>query len=368
MIEVKRHFTALLIVVGALAMACDQQGTRHSAERAPYKEIEITFRNPHDGIRLAGTLTLPDRSGPSPAVVLVAGSGPHDRDLRIGKHRVFSTIADYLVRHGIAVIRYDKRGCGQSGGKYEPHAIDAFTKDALAAVTFLASQDAVDPGRIGAIGLSQGGLIVPAMATRSSDVDFIVLMAGPGVWGKEFACLSSIAIARASGFSEHDFTRIRELYEMMWPLYTKPTLSASETALAKKLLAEIASFMDAESRVLFHLDDVDGYFAFMRSPHVLESMDDDPADVLKQVKCPVLAINGSKDVQIAASEHLAAIKFALREGGNRTYTVAEIDGMNHVFQRCRTGLPAEYLTSKEAMAPEVLKMITDWILEVTKSN
>jgi fermentation-respiration switch protein FrsA (DUF1100 family) len=148
----------------------------------------------------------------------------------------------------------------------------------------------------------------------------------------------------------------------MWPLYTKRTLSASETKRAKRLLAEIASFMDTESRALLHLDDVDGYFAFMRSPHVLESMDDDPADMLKRVQCPVLAINGSKDVQIPAKEHLASIESALREGGNRAYKVVERDDLNHVFQRCRTGLPGEYFTSKEPMASEALEMIRDWIL------
>lgn len=360
----KNHPTAILLVTFcALALSCAEQDPS-----ALYKEVEITFRNLNDGIQLSGTLTLPDGSGPFPAVVLVVGSGPHDRDVQIGKHRLFFTIADHLSRHGVATVRYDKRGCGQSGGKYEPHDIENFVDDALAGIAFLKTQEAIDPKRIGALGISQGGLIVPAMATRSSDVGFTVLMAAPGVWGKEFACVSSIAIARASGFGERDVVRIRQLYDEMWPLYTKRTLSASETERAKRLLAEIARFMDAESRALFHLDDVDGYFAFMRSPHVLESMDDDPADMLKRVQCPVLAINGSNDVQIPAKEHLAAIESALREGGNRAYKVAELDDLNHVFQRCRTGLPGEYLTSKEPMASEALEMIRDWILAATASN
>ncbi len=207
---------------------------------------------------------------------------------------------------------------------------------------------------------------MPVMATRSSDVGFTVLMAAPGFWGKEFCCVSSIAIARASGFGERDVARIRELYDEMWPLYTKPRPSTTETIEAKRLLAELASFMDSESRAILHLDDIDGYFEFMRSAHVLESMDDDPADVLKRVRCPVLAINGSKDVQVPAKEHLAAIESALREGGNPSFAVAEFDGLNHVFQRSRTGLPGEFLASKEAMAPEVLETITDWILTVTR--
>ncbi len=337
MFRPKTHPTALLLVTFcALALSCAEQDAS-----SPYKEVAITFRNFIDGIQPAGTLTLPNGSGPFPAVVLVAGSGPHDRDVQVGKHRLFFTIADYLSRHGVATIRYDKRGCGQSGGKYEPYDIENFVDDALAGIAFLKAQEAIDPKRIGALGISQGGLIVPAMATRSSDVGFIVLMAAPGVWGKEFACASSIAIARASGFGERDVVRIRQLYDEMWPLYTRKTMSASETEKAKRLLAEIASFMGAESRTLFHLDNVDGYLAFMRSLQVLESMDDNPADMLTRVQCPVLAINGSKDVQIPAKEHLVAIESSLREGGNSAFMVAELDDLNHVFQRCRTGLPGE---------------------------
>jgi pimeloyl-ACP methyl ester carboxylesterase len=361
MTRMEKYLTIIILAaVCALILACNQQSS--------YREVDITFSNTRDGIPLAGTLTLPKGPGPFPAVVLVTGSGPHERDVQIGKHRIMFTLADYLARNGIASIRYDKRGCGKSGGKYEPHDIDAFTEDALSAVSFLASNDVIESEWIGAIGLSQGGLIVPKVAVHSMDVRFIVLMAAPGVWGKEFACVSSIAIARACGYGEEDFARIGELYDELWPLYTQPQLSTSETREAKQLLAEIARFMDSESRKILNLDDINGYFWFMRSHHVFKSMDDNPADVLKQVKCPVLAVTGSKDVQIPAKEHLPAIENALREGGNRACKVAELEGLNHVFQKCHTGLPIEYLTSKESMAPEALKTVTNWILEITASS
>jgi pimeloyl-ACP methyl ester carboxylesterase len=351
------------MTVAGLALSCGEQDSRPR-----YTEAEITFRNPSDGIQLAGTLTLPDGAGPFAAVVLVVGSGPHTRDLQIGRHRIFFTLADYLSHHGVATIRYDKRGTGQSGGKYEPYEIENFVDDALAGISFLTTHKAIDPRRIGAIGVSQGGLIVPIMATRSPAVGFIVLMAAPGVWGKEFFCLSSIAIARASGFGQRDIARIRELYDAMWPLLIKARLSISETAKATGLLRELATFMDAETRTFFHMDDIDSYFAFMRSPHVLESMDLNPADALKQVQCPLLAVTGSKDVQVSAKENLQAIENALSEGGNPSYKVVELNGLNHALQRCRTGLPGEYLSSREAIAPVALETITNWILSITSAE
>ncbi|MCP4593063.1 MAG: alpha/beta hydrolase, partial [bacterium] len=287
----RRHRTTpLFLVICTLASGCGPHNSRKPPQGTSYRETSVSLRNPHDGIRLAGSLTLPQGPGPFPAVVLVHGSGPGTRDLDIGGHRPFRVLADYLSRRDVAVLRYDKRGVGQSEGRLEPYDLERITQDALAGVSFLKAHEAINTERIGALGISQGGMIVPMMATRSPDMAFIVVLSGPGVWGKEFFCLSSIAIARASGFGDREFTRIRELYDKMWPLYTKATLSTSETDEAKRLLGDIASFMEPETRRAFSLTDVDAYFAFMRSPRLLESLDHDPATVLSRVRCPVLAI------------------------------------------------------------------------------
>ena len=333
-----------------------------------YTEEEINFINPADGVRLAGSLLIPQGEGPFPAVVLVSGSGPHGRDLLIGSQRIMFILADHLARNGIASIRYDKRGCAQSGGYYEPHDIEKFTADALSAVPYLKTQKAIDPTQIGAIGLSQGGMIVPMMAVQSKEIGFIVLLAAPGLGLRGFASVSSIAIARACGFSENDVERIRELYDLMWPIYTKPDLSPSEENEAKRYLAEIAGFMDYESSALLNVNDTDGYFAFMRSRHVLGSQHHDPAEVLRNVQCPVLALTGSKDVQIPAQDHLPVIERALIDGGNPDFTVMEMNGMNHIFQKCRSGLPNEYFTRKRAMNSEVLEHITRWIMNLQDSR
>ncbi len=238
----------------------------------------------------------------------------------------------------------------------------------MAAVSWLRSQAAVDTDRVGALGISQGGLVVPLMASRTSDLSFAVLMAAPGVWGKEFFRLSSVAVARASGFGEQHFTRIGELYDRVWPLWAKPELSDSEAARARALLEELASYMSPQARAAFGMTDVDAYFTRTRSGRFLETLDYDPAATLKRVRCPVLAVTGSKDVQVSARDNLAAIATALREGGNADHEVMELEGLNHLFQRCRTGLPDEYFSIGEALAPEALETVSSWILQTARPS
>ena len=338
---------------GALA-ACSQ--------RASAIEADAYFMNARDRVRLSGTLVTPEGRGPFPAILLVHGSGPHTRDMVFGSHRWFASMADHLAQRGIASLRYDKRGCGLSGGRYEPYDLDSLTEDALAGLAWLAKHPRIDSRNVGALGISEGGLIVPAMAVRSASVQFAVLMAAPGVWGKEFAVLSSMALSRASG---HKVEPLGPLYDRFWPLYLKPHLTAPEEAEARQLLAMIAGFMDPESRALLNMGDAQAFLAAYRSPKVLAAMKLDPCSVLRRVRCPVLALNGSLDTQIPAQVNLAAISRALREGGNRDYVVTELSGLNHVFQRCRTGLPSEYVKTEETIAPVALETISSWILRVT---
>ncbi len=346
-----------------LFFGCNVIGPLRSGADA-YSESEVGFLNPSDGVRLAGTLTLPRGSGPFAAVVLVGGSGPHQREVRIGTYRPMAELADHLARRGIAVLRYDKRGCGESEGRYEPYDLENFVKDALAGHAFLQAHESLEPQKIGAIGISQGGLVVPRLALRSPNLAFIVLMAAPGIWGKDFFCLSSLAIAEAAGFQERDFIRIRQLWDSLWPLWIRAELANTERLRAIGLLREISSYTDGHNRTLLHQDDPETFFRLMRSPHLLESLAQDPGEVLSQVRCPVLAITGSLDVQTPAKENLSAISAALRRAGHRAFTVTELEGLNHIFQRARTGLPAEYF-SGEKMAPEALETISNWILGVT---
>lgn len=168
----------------------------------PYKEEEAAYDNLKAGIKLAGTLTLPKTGGPFPAVVLITGSGPQDRDEALLGHRPFLVLADYLTRQGIAVLRYDDRGVGKSTGEFAKATSADFATDVLAGVEYLKTRQEINPKQIGLIGHSEGGLIAPMVATRSSDVAFMVLMAGPGISGEEILYLQGALIARANGTAE----------------------------------------------------------------------------------------------------------------------------------------------------------------------
>src|SRR5258708_9555429 len=173
----------------------------------PYKEEEITFPNGKAKISLAGTLTLPRRPGPFPAVILLSGSGPHDRDESLVGHRPFLVLADHLTRKGIAVLRFDKRGNGKSTGDYASATTEDFAGDAEAAFAYLKGRKEIDEKKIGLIGHSEGGIIAPMVATRSPTVALIVLLAGPGLKGEDVLLLQSELILRTAGVHDGEVAR-----------------------------------------------------------------------------------------------------------------------------------------------------------------
>jgi pimeloyl-ACP methyl ester carboxylesterase len=345
-------------------ISCDTHNSQQAKARQPYLEIDVAVRNPVDGVALAGTLTLPASTGSYPAVLLVAGSGPHNRDEEILGHRPFLVLADYLTRLGVAVLRMDKRGCGESGGTYVPYDIEKFVQDAQAAIAFLKEHEQVDSARIGVIGHSQGGLIAPMLAVESTDVAFIVLLAAPGQWGPEFFRSQAIAMARASGFGEPEFVRIRELYERLTPIWTKDTISGVEEQEGRRIIEELWRYVDADSRKILGNTGAAAFLSFMRSSRVRGFLEYDPAATLRNVKCPVLAVIGDKDLQVPSLQNLAAIENALQAGGNEHYRVVELRGLNHLFQKCKTGLVSEYAAIGESMSPMVLEVIGEWLASV----
>ena len=320
------------------------------------------FPNLVDGTRLAGALTLPEGPGPFPAAVLIAGSGPHDRDLSLGNGRKpFRDLAGRLARRGIASIRYDRRGVGKSSGTYRPMEIGAFTTDALSGAAWLRGREEIDGGRVGYLGISMGGMIAPLAAATDTAAAFAVLLSAPGLWGREFFTLSSIAIARACGFAGGAEAEIRRLYDELWPLYVKPELSGREWNEALRCMEGLSSYMNDETRAAFHQEDAGAYFEFMRSEGVMRHLRHDPAEPLRRLRCPVLALFGDKDVQVAWPENRDAVEAALREGGNEHARVATLEGCDHLLRRSRTGLPSEMLGGKEGFSEEAFVEIADWL-------
>ncbi len=333
----------------------------------PYGEIEVRYPNPEAGIELAGTLTVPEGEGPFPAVLLISGSGAQDRNEELMGHKPFLVLADYLTRRGIAVLRVDDRGVGESTGNFATATTLDFTSDVLAGVEFLKTRPEIDAARIGLIGHSEGGLVAPLAARASSDVSFIVLMAGPGVNGEEIAYLQSDLLLEAAGMPQAVKDEQRAVQEALFAIAkTEEDPEKAAEEMKALLLApyaglseeELAALGDVETAALVQIQQI-------LSPWYKFFMVHDPLPVLREVKCPVLAINGSKDMQVPADPNLVLIEKALKEGGNENYTVLELPGLNHLFQTAETGLPDEYYYIEETMSPAALEVIGDWLVEVT---
>jgi len=332
----------------------------------PYRSEEVTFENKSAGITLAGTLTMPPSGNNFPAVILIAGSGAQNRNEEIMGHKPFLVIADYLTRQGIAVLRYDKRGIGQSTGDFRSATTADFAADAESAVAYLKTREEINPHKIGLIGHSEGGIIVPMIAARSNDVAFIVMLAGSGIRGDSLLLLQNELIAKASGMPEDKIARGSKLNTLIFGKITsaKDSVTLQEmTDFMTTLKSEAAEFIPNG----MNSDDFIKNSAMqMTNPWMQYFLRYDPAPALEKVKCPVLALDGEKDLQIAPKENLSAISAALKKGGNKKATVKEYPDLNHLFQHCTTGLPSEYSIIEETISPEVLHDIAEWMMQVVR--
>lgn len=314
----------------------------------PYRAQDVTYRNPASGLDLAGTLTLPPGAGPFAAALLITGSGPQDRDETIFGHKPFLLIADALTRRGVAVLRVDDRGVGGSAAGDAAKATTAdFATDVEAGVAFLRGRPDIDPARIGLIGHSEGGMIGPMVAAGDPRIAFVVLLAGPGVDGRRLLLSQGEALERAAGASDAA-VRAASAQRGSW---FDAVLTEPDDAKAQ---AKLTALLDAQKIPPAARPQVLG----LTAPWWRYALAFQPARYLKDVRAPVLAVGGGKDLQVPAAENLAAIKAALPAG-----TEAEIralPGLNHLLQTARTGVVAEYGQIEETLAPAALDLIVDW--------
>lgn len=331
----------------------------------PYEEREVTYDSLAPGVRMAGTLTVPPNARKAPALLLVQGSGNHNRDEQVFGHRPFLVLADYLTRKGFVVLRADKRGVGKSTGVFATATTADFADDALGAVQFLKRQPEIDPARIGILGHSEGGTVGPIAAARSKDVAFLVLMAGMGLSGEEILFRQAELMLKVAGAAEEAVRRERAVQTMVFKV-VKQEKDAS--AAEKRLRKEFQNLTPEEKQAIGGDAGVQSQIQIVNSPWFRSLLTLDPAPYLRKVKCPVLALNGSKDLQVPAKEDLEAIGRALKEAGNPDYTLKELPGLNHLFQHCTTGLPAEYQSIEETIAPEALTAIAEWLESHTRST
>src|SRR5215831_13352939 len=370
-ILVAAALTPLLIARGAIGLAAIQDTTAKPAalnrpqepkKPYPYDEEEVGYENRRDGVKLAGTLTFPRGKGPFPAVLLITGSGPQDRNESVFGHKPFLVLADYLTRQGIAVLRVDDRGIGGSTGSVPNSTSENFATDVMAGIEFLKSHKGINPKQIGLIGHSEGGLIAPMVAAQSNDVAFIVLLAGPGLPGEEILYLQGAAILKASGASAEVLARQRASQEMIFAIVKQE----KDNAVAEKKVREgfdkqMAGLSEAEKAQANQTPDAQ--ITAVLSPWFRYFLTYDPRPALARVKCPVLALNGENDLQVPVTENLREIEATLKAAGNKDVTIVRLPKLNHLFQPSETGSPGEYGKIEETFAPVALKTIGDWILK-----
>jgi uncharacterized protein len=333
----------------------------------PYLEEEVAYPNKSARITLAGTLTRPAGKGPFPAVLLITGSGPQNRDEEILGHRPFLVLADYLTRRGIAVLRVDDRGVGKSTGSAAQAASMDFRDDVLSGVAYLKTRAEIDGRRIGLLGHSVGGLIAPMAAAESRDVAFIVLIAGPGVPGDSILYLQTELILKGMGATDSAIARNRRLQNSMFSAVRTETDTARLSLELGRLIRDAALIKDSAEIEATDTASAAIQIAVrqMNSPWMRFFISYDPRPSLERVRCPVLAINGEKDTQVPPKQNLPVIEEALKAGGNRDYLVRELPGLNHLLQTAKTGLPSEYASIEETMSPLALQTIGDWIVAHT---
>ena len=320
----------------------------------PYIEQEVSFESPGTGVTLAGTLTLPKGTGPFPGVLLIAGSGPQDRDNSIANHRPFLVIADALTRHGIAVLRYDKRGVGKSTGSTDGATTMDLAADSAAALAYLKSRKEVDPARIGLLGHSEGAIIAPYLAKNSKEVAWLVLLAAPATTGEETLLNQSEMIGRTGGLSDDQLEGSLGFDKAAYALVRQEKDPAALSEKLIKLVKETGLDSALPPAAL------ETQLRMLTSPWFRFFLDYDPAPNLKAVKCPVLALYGQKDLQVPPKANLPLLQKALQETGNTRADVRELPELNHLFQRAYTGTPAEYSAIEETFSPETLKAVADW--------
>jgi len=330
----------------------------------PYREEEVIYENPSAKVSIGATLTIPNGKGPFPAILLIAGSGPNDRDESGLGHKPFLVLADHLTRQGIAVLRADKRGIGKTTGTFNDSGTKEYVSDALAGVEYLKGRAEVDARRIGLIGHSQGGSVALEIAAQSRDVSYIVLLAAPGLSGYDILVLQDGTEAKAGGSTDEQVELIRGFSRRFYGIVLRAK-DAAEIERETKLL--YATLTDAEKEAI-GWPNLRGTLnlSWALTPGARDTLTSDIGPTLRHVRCPVLALNGSKDSQVPPRENLGRIERELKAGGNEDCTFRELPGLNHLFQTCGTGATSEYIKIEETMSPLVLQAVSDWI--VAKTN
>ena len=329
----------------------------------PYAAEEVAFNN--GPVRLAGTLTVPAGDGPFPAVLLITGSGLQNRDQELFGHKPFRVIADHLSRAGIAVLRVDDAGAGASTAHPSPPTTADFARDAAAGVAFLNADARF--ASVGVLGHSEGGAIATLLASRRDDVDFVVLLAAPGVPGAEVLGTQNQRIFDAAGIPEGRKTALLALLDELFGVLIS---DAADADVQREVERIVRRQMELNGLPPAQQDDaqVQAMVTQTTTPWMRYFLAHDPRPSITATRVPVLALNGELDVQVDAEQNLGALAAAFAAGGNENVTIHRLPGLNHLFQPAETGLMNEYAAIEETISPQVLDLIRDWVHATTQGK
>lgn len=339
----------------------------------PYKSEDVVYTNKDNSLQYGATLTIPEGKGPFPAAVLITGSGAQDRDETLFGHKPFAVIADHLTRNGYIILRVDDRGIGKSTGNFSQSTSEDFAKDVSNSVDYLLTRPEVNKKKIGLIGHSEGGMIAPMVATARKDIDFIVLLAAPGVPITELMAEQNAAILRSSGISNDAVNEAKTLFRELASVIQGS--SDSTTAIQKaSVVMENWKAKQPDSILvaleLFKPEKRKEYVTVMtnqlQGPWFRYFMNFDPGPYLKQLRCKVLALNGDKDIQVISAQNLPGIEAALKKSKAKNVEIKELAGLNHLFQSCEKCTVQEYGQLEETFSPVALQTISDWLNKYVK--
>jgi pimeloyl-ACP methyl ester carboxylesterase len=326
----------------------------------PYIIENVSFSGACDDVTLSGELTMPYEGGPFPAIILIAGSGPYDRDENISGHKVLLVLSDYLTRHGYAVLRYDKRGIGESSGDYKNATMKDFAADAATALRWLKRHNKIDGSRIGYMGHSSGGYVAP-LAARKGDAAFLVLLAGPAEGIADIFIRQNEDIARAQKKNE-EWIKLQQTM-----VHEFVNIHKSATVPDESYMRACAAYAKYQKNLGLPKNYMKDFLELVPSPWFLWALNYDPLPALEAYHGPVLALFGGKDLQVSAAHNAPIIDNVLT---NKESKVIVFPDLNHLFQPAKTGLPEEYVQIDTTFDKTAMKAIVDWMgsLERLASN
>lgn len=339
-----------------------------------YNSEDVLYYNADKSIEFGATITIPNSAGKFPAIVMITGSGAQDRNETIAGHKSFAVIADQLTKNGFIVLRVDDRGIGKTTGDFATSTSQDFANDVEAGLNYLISRKETNTKKLGLIGHSEGGMIAPIVATKRKDVSFIILLAGPGIKISKLMAEQNAAILKSSGIKEEAANAYANFFEDAMPAVAAAKDSATAVAvLQSKLTAWKAStskqYVTATTGAYNDASEQKYIAAITKTlytPWYKYFLQFDPQPYLQQLNCKVLALNGSKDIQVLPASNLAGIEAALKKSNSKKYDVMQMEGLNHLFQTCKKCTVAEYAELDETIAPKILDTITNWLKQNVK--